>query len=162
MWILCLCVVRIQNLDPSVSCYRYRRHRTLWRQWWIWPSSLSPLPWNLTTVRLSVTAKVFVCKVRSFNRFFFVTLIPNLLSTTIRESSISKLMFMLQVCRNFSINIVLFVLFHSQVLISELHYIKFIGQYILFNLLHKKLFLSLQYLGILHTVYIYLSLDTAI
>jgi len=56
--ILILLVARILSLVPSVSCYWHRRHRTLWRQWWIWPLSHSPQLWNLTTVRVSITAKI--------------------------------------------------------------------------------------------------------
>jgi len=80
--ILSLCVARILSLDPSVSCYWYRRHGTLWRQWWIWPSSLSPLLWNLRTVRGSVTVKIFISWFWSFNKLLLCCFHPHFLSTT--------------------------------------------------------------------------------
>jgi hypothetical protein len=104
---LSLCVARILRLDPSVSCYWYRRHRTLWRQWWIWSSSLSHLQWNLTTIRGRVTAKIFIYQACSFNKILLCRFHPNFLSTTIRECSISKLLLMLLVANN----IALFVCF---------------------------------------------------
>ena len=80
--ILSLRVARILHQDPSVSCYWYRRHRTLWRQWWIWPSSLSPLLWNLKTVCIIVTTKIFIYYFWSFNKLFLFCFHPNFLSTT--------------------------------------------------------------------------------
>jgi len=44
------------------------KHRTLWRQWWIWPSNPSPPLCNLTTDRGGVTAKILIYKFWSFNK----------------------------------------------------------------------------------------------
>jgi hypothetical protein len=38
-----------------VSCCWYRRHRMLWRQWWIWPSSPSHRREILSTVQGTIT-----------------------------------------------------------------------------------------------------------
>jgi hypothetical protein len=65
-----------------VRCHWYRRHRTLWRLWWIWPSYLSPPPWNLTTVRGSVNAKIFIYWFWSFNKLLFCRFHPHFLSAT--------------------------------------------------------------------------------
>jgi hypothetical protein len=81
--IFSLCVARILSLDPSVSCYWYRRHRTLWRQWWIWPSSPSPPLWNLTTVRCNVTGSKFsYTKSEDSTISYLVPLTEKFLSTT--------------------------------------------------------------------------------
>ena len=110
--LICLCVSRILILDSSVSCYWYRRHRTLWRQWWIWPSTPSPLLWNLTTVHGSVTANFSFtnCEVSSVS--YIVALIPNVLSSKIRECWISQLVLKLLVCQYVSTNVVFLFVFH--------------------------------------------------
>jgi len=80
--ILSLSVRRILSLDPSVSCRWYRRHKTLWRQWWICPTSPSHLLWNLITVRGSVTAKIFNYKIRIFKKLLIRRFHPEFLNTT--------------------------------------------------------------------------------
>jgi hypothetical protein len=137
-----------------VSCYRYRRHRTLWRQWWIWPSSLSPLLWNLTTVHGIVTAKILFTDSEVSTNSYFVAFIPDFSATQIIERKLYK--------QTVSSTLRCLNVFHWQHLISVLHYINFICQCILYNILYTKLFLPLQHLDILHTVYIYHSLDAAL
>ena len=105
-----LCVVRILSLDPSVSLHSYRKHKTLWRQWWILPSSPSRLLWNLPTDRGSVNCEYFHLLILKFQYILTLWLLSHIFSLPqFRECSIRKLVLILLVCQNVSVNIVFFV-----------------------------------------------------
>ena len=80
----------------------------------------------------------------------------------IRECSINKLVLMLPVCQNSSIKSALFVRISLTGFKPRITLHNFYCQPIIYYILHAQLFLSLQYLDILHTVYLYHSLDAAI
>ena len=117
--ILSLCVAQILHQDPSVRRYLYRRHRTLWRQLWIWSSSLSPLLWNLTADRVSANAKIFIHCVWSFNKLLLCRFHPDFLSTTNHRMPNKQVSFDATVLQHQHFFVVF--VFYSQVIISVLH-----------------------------------------
>ena len=96
---------------------------------------------------------------------FYVAFIQTFLAPQIRKCPIIKLVLIPLVCQKGSINIGWFVLFFTDSFLSPYYNTLIsIWQCIIYILLHThiQLFFPLHYLDILHTVYIYHSLDAAL